>query len=83
MHVDEAGRDDQALGVDLALGRPRRHPADGDDAVAADRHVAVEPRIAAAVDDLAVADDEVVGRLGGAGTCRRNATSKAATQRFR
>ena len=60
VHVDEAGRDDQPLGVDLALGLARRHAADGDDPVAADGHVADEPRVAGAVDDAAVADDEVV-----------------------
>ena len=51
----------------VALGLAFRHAADGDDLVARDGDIAVEPRVAGAVDDAAVADDEVVLRLGGNG----------------
>ncbi len=61
MHVDEAGRHDEALGVDLAFGLGGGHTADGNDPVAADRQVADVPRVAGPVHDLAVADHEVVG----------------------
>src|SRR5262249_51147193 len=60
MDVDEARRDDQALGVNLALALAR-HLAEGGDLVALDGEVAVIPRIAGAVDELAVADDQVIG----------------------
>src|SRR5262249_20205687 len=63
--VDEPGRDDQARGVDLGLGGGLGEVADGGDAVAGDGQVGVEPGVAGAVDDLAVADDQVVRRLGG------------------
>src|SRR5262249_2945828 len=57
VHVDEPGRDHQPPGVDGAAGSNIRHPADGDDAVAADADVAVKPRVAGAVHDPAVADE--------------------------
>jgi hypothetical protein len=56
VHVDEAGRDDQPGGIDL-LGRlARRHAAHGDDLTARHGHIAGKPRIAAAIDDVAVFD---------------------------
>ena len=65
VHVDEPGRDDQpaasmtrrarALGADAA---------DRGDPVAADRHVAVEPGVAGAVDDPAAADQDIEGSAG-------------------
>src|SRR5262249_8182673 len=60
VHVDEPGRDDQPLGVDFPFGLLRGHAADGDDAIAPDGHVAEEPGVAAAVHDLAIADEQVV-----------------------
>jgi hypothetical protein len=56
------GGDDQSLGVDDRLDFVRAKPqagADGHDAIAADGDVAVEPRIAGAVDDTAVANEDV------------------------
>jgi hypothetical protein len=70
VHVDEAGGDDQPGGVEGAPGRPR-HPADGGDAIAAHGNVAAEPRVAAAVDDGSVADEQVVGRFGRRGRRRQ------------
>ena len=61
-HVDEARRDDQPGGVD---GLERRTPgqlADGSDAIARDRDVALEPRRAGAVDDAAARDQDVERR---------------------
>ena len=55
---------------------PVRHAADRDDPVAADRDIAVEPRVAGAVDDAAVADDEVVLRLRGRGKDRKKHKSR-------
>ena len=63
MHVDESGRDDQAAGIDFASGLAGRHPAHGNDALAANGDVAVKPGIAGAVDDPPMADDQVVARL--------------------
>ena len=63
-HVDEAGSDDQAGGVDGALGRQRSIGlADEGNAIADDADVGVNPRIAAAIDHAAVAD-EVIELLG-------------------
>src|SRR6185295_5768514 len=62
VHVDEAGRDDEALGVDFALALGG-DPADRGDLAALDGEVAVEPGVARAIDDLAVAKNEVERRL--------------------
>jgi len=65
-HVDEAGRDDQALGVegpfgDGALGSvPDEH-----DAVADDGNIRIHPRVPGTVDDAAVTDEDVVLGEGG------------------
>ena len=59
VHVDPAGRDQKAGGVDLAPGRAL-FAADCDDAVARNRYVAGEGRLAGAVDDGAAANDDVV-----------------------
>ena len=59
VHVDPAGRDHQARGVDLALAGALL-AADRGDAAAGDRHVARERRLAGAVDDGAAANDDVV-----------------------
>src|ERR1041384_3629940 len=64
LNVDDAGRHDESAGIDAL---PRRRVAlypgwcDAGDAVAADGHVAVEPRTPRTVHDPAVRDDHVVG----------------------
>ena len=57
--VDPAGRDEQPLGVDLVAGFARR-PVRRGDPVAVDRDVTGAGRGAGAVDEGAVADDEIV-----------------------
>ena len=59
VHVDPAGRHQQAVGVDLAPGRALLAADRGDPAVR-DRHVAGEARLAGAIDDGAAANDDVV-----------------------
>ena len=61
VHVDPAGRDQEAVGVDLAPARTQL-AADRRDAVAHDGDVARKGRLAGAVDDLSAADDDVVHR---------------------
>ena len=58
MHVDEAGADEQSVGVDDAARR-LVHPSDRGDAVAVDRHVGRERGLAGAVDHAAAADEQV------------------------
>src|SRR5581483_3607422 len=75
-HVDEARRDGEAAGVDLACGGDAGEVAHGDDAVAADADVPDARRAAAAVVDGAAAEDDVEalarGWAGGpAGACER------------
>ena len=65
MHVDEAGSHDEATGIDFTPGLSFRHSSDGDEPISPDGHVADKPRIAAAIDNFAVADHQVVSRLGG------------------
>ncbi len=60
-HVDEAGRDGQAPGVD-GLSGAAVQIADCDDAVAPDRHVGPEGRAAVAVVNRPVHHHEVVNR---------------------
>src|ERR1700737_1550196 len=64
MHVDKARRDDESLGVDLTLTFARDCATHRYDLVAFDRHVANEPRIAGAIDDTAIAQDQVVFGFG-------------------
>ena len=61
-HVDEAGGDDFAGGVDGALARRGSEVADGGDFSVPDSEVAGVPRGAGAVDNVAVGDDEIEGR---------------------
>ena len=75
-HVDEAGRDVAARRVDLA-GAARPDRADPGDAAVLDRDVGADPGIAGAVEHPAVADDDVVSRLGRL-RCRRQASASAA-----
>jgi len=60
-HVDEAGSDDLARGVDGALARCGSEIADGGDFSVANAEVSCVPGRAGAVDDMAVGDDEVEG----------------------
>jgi len=60
--VDEARRDRQAVGVDDARRRRVAQPAHVGDAAGADADVGREPRVAAAVEDAAVANQDVVSR---------------------
>ena len=66
VHIDEARRDDQPGGVDLALadqaGRLPGGVAPGDDQnpVSQNCDVSQKPWLAAAIDDFAIADHQVV-----------------------
>ena len=62
VRVDEAGGDVAAAGVHDAPAAQRPRRADGGDAVAAHGDVPGVPGVAAAVDDAAAGDDEVVDR---------------------
>ncbi len=62
VNIDEAGRHDQAPGVDCLLRRRRCKIADGDDEPVADADVGGKPRIAAAVDDGSAAHDHIESR---------------------
>ena len=59
-HVNEAGGDDAALGLDFALGMGFAQVADCGEPIAADGDVSRIPGITSAVDDVTVADDEIV-----------------------
>ena len=59
VHIDPAGRDQHAVGFDVAL-RGAGLAADLDDAIAVDRDIAGEGRLAGAVDNGAAANDGVV-----------------------
>ena len=79
-HVNEAGRDDQAGGVNGALGRDGRVGlADESNAIADDAHIRINPGIAAAIHHAAIADERVV-LLG----CNRshNCDKKGSEQKF-
>src|SRR6185436_2532622 len=59
-HVDKAGRYDHTGGVDAAAGASGTYMPDLDDAIAANRNVAVEPGIPGAIDDAPVHYYDVV-----------------------
>ena len=59
VQVDEAGRDDEAGGVDLALRRAQIG-ADGGDGAAGDRHIADLVEAGFGVDHAAISDQQVV-----------------------
>jgi hypothetical protein len=63
MDVDESRGDDLTFGINRSRGSLGGESPDCDDAVAADGHVTDEPWIARAVDDAAVAHNQVVGGL--------------------
>jgi len=60
-HVNEAGRDHHAVGVNGLLCAGMRKVTNGGDATVAHTHVALVPRRAGTVDDVAVTDDQIVG----------------------
>ena len=64
VQVDEAGRHDQAVGVDGAVGRALGPAADLGDAAVLDPQVAPEPGHPRAVDDRAALDVDVVAGHG-------------------
>jgi len=76
MHVDEAGRHDEALDIDLALAFAG-DPAERGNLVAIDSEIAMEPGIAGPIDDLAVTQDQVeaVGVLSGTAWIRQRKES--------
>jgi hypothetical protein len=59
-HIDEAGRDGKTGGIDSLFGSRGIQMADGGDMAVANRNVGGVPRGACAVDDVAVADEDVV-----------------------
>jgi len=63
----KAGRDDAALRVDFVLGVGVAQGSDGGDAIAGDGHIGGIPGVAGAVDDVAIADQQIVTCLGGRG----------------
>ena len=63
VNVDEPRRDNQTAGIDLARRHSRRNPADGDDPVTANGHVAERPRVPRPIDDCAVSQNQVIVRL--------------------
>ena len=60
-HVNESRRDDHAVRVNGARGLCRAQKADGRDASVAYADVAGVPGRAGAINDVAVANDEVIG----------------------
>ena len=60
--VDEARGNGQVSGINLAPGRTI-DASDVNDAVGSDGNIGVEPRVASAVSDLAVPDNQVVSGL--------------------
>ena len=70
VQIDEAGRDEQAGGVDLAVTRAVAG-ADGDDDAARDRDVAAVGLATESIDDGAVADNEVIAHASQITSVRR------------
>jgi len=61
-HVDKAGSNDQAMGINRPLGGSTGQIGDGYDLAVANTNVSRIPGRARAVDDVAMSDDDVVGR---------------------
>ncbi len=59
VHVDEAGGNGEARGIDRALGGGSRKRTQGDDPVAADADIAQERGIAGAVDQAPAANQQI------------------------
>ncbi len=65
-HIDEPGGHHHSMGVDGALGRGAREVADSCNLPPANGHIRAVPRRPGAVDDVPVADHEIV-RADGSG----------------
>jgi hypothetical protein len=63
VEIDESGSDDQSACLYFASGARAGEGSDRDDAVAANADISGEPRVAGAIDDVSVANDEIVGSL--------------------
>ena len=65
LHVDEPGRNDEAVGVDALSGGSIVEIAHGCDTVAFDRNITEMPGCAGAINNARAGDDEIVrGLLG-------------------
>jgi hypothetical protein len=60
MNIDEAGRDDLVSRIDSLRGSGRVKKADLGDAAILYRYRAAKPRIARAVDDASVGDNQII-----------------------
>ena len=60
MDVDKAWGDNEMVGIDGSDGRPRQLAVYRHNLVAANADVANEPRVPGAVDDFALANDQIV-----------------------
>ena len=61
VHVDEAGRDHLAGGVDDARGLRAVETPDSRNMSSANSHIGLDPRISRPVDDMPASNDDVVG----------------------
>ena len=66
LHVDESGRHHATAGVDLLAGAAR-NVANRNDAAVAHRKIGAARGRAGAIDDIAVSNDDIVGRPAGDG----------------
>src|SRR5262249_4284581 len=64
VQIDETRRNHHPLRIDHALAERGIEFADPGDAAILYRHVAIEPGIAAAIDDLAVCNDDIITGVG-------------------
>src|SRR3954467_4392189 len=75
-HVNEARRHDHAMRVDGTLARRGTYETNGRNAPIANADIAEIPGRACAVNDIAVADDEIVGCVRGVSAERRQGEEK-------
>jgi hypothetical protein len=61
VHVDEPWRDVAICGIDDGGCHRVRESTDSDDTIAANRDVGAVPRVAAAIENASVADQDVIG----------------------
>ena len=64
-HIDETRRDDAALRIDFTLGVCVMQIANRRDASAAHGDISGKPRVPSAIDDVAVADEQIISSAGG------------------
>ena len=62
VRVDEAGRQRQSIGIDIAVRLVTAQVADRDDPVAFDRHIGLESRRAQAIEHSRIADDQIAAQ---------------------